>query len=113
MKRRSLKAILLSIGGRLTSYLVCAWLSGFLIAIDFSEQPDEFLQDLGKNLGLNFLGCLKAFNIVLLQKWRWRLLSSPNALWVQVIKAYHGQEEGFDTNGCSFKGICVTFPYFQ
>ncbi|GKC72200.1 hypothetical protein Tco_1118083 [Tanacetum coccineum] len=27
------------------------------------------------------------------------------ALWVQVIKAYHGQEGGFDTNGCSFKGI--------
>ncbi|GJR26901.1 hypothetical protein Tco_1103133 [Tanacetum coccineum] len=22
-----------------------------------------------------------------------------------VIKAYHGQEGGFDTNGCSFKGI--------
>ncbi|GKG07796.1 hypothetical protein Tco_0330765, partial [Tanacetum coccineum] len=33
---------------------------------------------------------LKAFNLALLQKWRWRLLSSPNALWVQVIKAYHG-----------------------
>ncbi|GJU39873.1 RNA-directed DNA polymerase, eukaryota, reverse transcriptase zinc-binding domain protein [Tanacetum coccineum] len=54
--------------------------------------------------GLN-IGSLKAFNLALLQKWRWRLLSSPNALWVQVIKAYHGQEGGFDTNGCSFKGI--------
>ncbi|GJX86071.1 reverse transcriptase domain-containing protein, partial [Tanacetum coccineum] len=49
--------------------------------------------------GLN-IGSLKAFNLALLQKWRWRLLSSPNALWVQVIKAYHGQEGGFDTNGC-------------
>ncbi|GKD08647.1 putative RNA-directed DNA polymerase, eukaryota, reverse transcriptase zinc-binding domain protein, partial [Tanacetum coccineum] len=54
--------------------------------------------------GLN-IGSLKDFNLALLQKWHWRLLSSPNALWVQVIKAYHGQEVGFDTNGCSFKGI--------
>ncbi|GJW17909.1 hypothetical protein Tco_0025345 [Tanacetum coccineum] len=54
--------------------------------------------------GLN-IGSLKAFNLALLQKWRWNLLSSPNALCVQVIKAYHGQEGGFDTNGCSFKGI--------
>ncbi|GJT39045.1 hypothetical protein Tco_0938910 [Tanacetum coccineum] len=36
--------------------------------------------------GLN-IGSLKAFNLALLQKWRWRLLSSPNALWVKVIKA--------------------------
>ncbi|GJU38350.1 RNA-directed DNA polymerase, eukaryota, reverse transcriptase zinc-binding domain protein [Tanacetum coccineum] len=56
------------------------------------------------NGGLNIVS-FKAFNLALLQKWRWRLLSSPNALWVQVIKAYHGQEGGFDTNGCSFKGI--------
>ncbi|GJR63747.1 protein JINGUBANG [Tanacetum coccineum] len=28
---------------------------------------------------------LKAFNLALLQKWRWRLLSFPNALWVQVL----------------------------
>ncbi|GJY19984.1 RNA-directed DNA polymerase, eukaryota, reverse transcriptase zinc-binding domain protein [Tanacetum coccineum] len=76
------KANLLSIGGRLT-----------LIK--------SVLGSLG---GLNN-GSLKAFNLALLQKWRWRLLSSPNALWVQVIKAYHGQEGGFDTNGCSFKGI--------
>ncbi|GJV54133.1 hypothetical protein Tco_1449874 [Tanacetum coccineum] len=54
---------------------------------------------------------LKAFNLALLKKWRWRLLSSPNALWVQVIKAYHGQEGGFDTNDCSFKGIGLTIVW--
>nr|GEV60252.1 cysteine-rich receptor-like protein kinase [Tanacetum cinerariifolium] len=34
------------------------------------------------------IGSLKAFNIDLLQKWRWRLLSHKNALWVKVIKLY-------------------------
>ncbi|GJX81477.1 RNA-directed DNA polymerase, eukaryota, reverse transcriptase zinc-binding domain protein [Tanacetum coccineum] len=54
--------------------------------------------------GLN-IGSLKAFNLALLQKWRWRMFSSPNDLWVKVVKAFHGHEGGFDNNGCSFKGI--------
>ncbi|GJW27228.1 RNA-directed DNA polymerase, eukaryota, reverse transcriptase zinc-binding domain protein [Tanacetum coccineum] len=52
--------------------------------------------------GLN-IGSLKAFNLALLQKWRWRMFSSPNDLWVKVVKAFHGHEGGFDNNGCSFK----------
>ncbi|GJX33427.1 RNA-directed DNA polymerase, eukaryota, reverse transcriptase zinc-binding domain protein [Tanacetum coccineum] len=55
------------------------------------------------NGGLN-IGSLKAFNLALLQKWRWRLFTSPNDLWVKVVKAFHGHEGGFDNNGCSFKG---------
>ncbi|GKA91923.1 putative pentatricopeptide repeat-containing protein [Tanacetum coccineum] len=55
------------------------------------------------NGGLN-IGSLKAFNLTLLQKWRWRLLSHKNALWVKVIKALHGQEGGFDNNGCIYNG---------
>ncbi|GJX51873.1 RNA-directed DNA polymerase, eukaryota, reverse transcriptase zinc-binding domain protein [Tanacetum coccineum] len=55
------------------------------------------------NEGLN-IGSLKAFNLALLQKWRWRLFTSPNDLWVKVVKAFHGHEGGFDNNGCSFKG---------
>nr|GEZ20428.1 hypothetical protein [Tanacetum cinerariifolium] len=51
------------------------------------------------NDGLN-VDSLKAFNLALLQKCRWRLLSHKNALWVKVIKALHGQEGGFDNNGC-------------
>ncbi|GJY86237.1 RNA-directed DNA polymerase, eukaryota, reverse transcriptase zinc-binding domain protein [Tanacetum coccineum] len=55
------------------------------------------------NGGLN-IDSLKAFNLDLLQKWRWRLFTSPNDLWVKVVKAFHGHEGGFDNNGCSFKG---------
>ncbi|GKA44592.1 hypothetical protein Tco_0737316 [Tanacetum coccineum] len=80
-----------------------AMLSWYLLSINF-QSTRIVLQGLEELGGLN-IGSLKAFNLALLQKWRWRLLSSPNALWVQVIKAYHGQEGGFDTNGCSFKGI--------
>ncbi|GJR71988.1 RNA-directed DNA polymerase, eukaryota, reverse transcriptase zinc-binding domain protein [Tanacetum coccineum] len=54
--------------------------------------------------GLN-ISSLKAFNLALLQKWRWRMFSSPNDLWVKVVKAFHGHEGGFDNIGCSFKGI--------
>ncbi|GJY94370.1 RNA-directed DNA polymerase, eukaryota, reverse transcriptase zinc-binding domain protein [Tanacetum coccineum] len=54
--------------------------------------------------GLN-IGSLKAFNLALLQKWRWRMFSSSNDLWVKVVKAFHGHEGGFDNNGCSFNVI--------
>ncbi|GJZ24055.1 putative RNA-directed DNA polymerase, eukaryota, reverse transcriptase zinc-binding domain protein [Tanacetum coccineum] len=43
------------------------------------------------------IGILKAFNLALLQKWRWRLISNDNVLWVKIIKAFHGQEGGFDS----------------
>ncbi|XP_071739127.1 uncharacterized protein [Rutidosis leptorrhynchoides] len=39
--------------------------------------------------GLN-VGSLQAFNIALLQKWRWRYLVHPGDLWVSVIQAIHG-----------------------
>ncbi|GJR96224.1 pentatricopeptide repeat-containing protein [Tanacetum coccineum] len=54
-----------------------------------------------ENGGLN-IGSLKAFNLFVLQKWRWRMLSHQDALFVKVIKAFHGQEGGFDKNGCTF-----------
>nr|GFA02235.1 RNA-directed DNA polymerase, eukaryota, reverse transcriptase zinc-binding domain protein [Tanacetum cinerariifolium] len=47
---------------------------------------------------------LKAFNLALLQKWRWRLLSSSNNMWVNIIKALHGKEGGLNNQGCSFNG---------
>nr|GEX81130.1 RNA-directed DNA polymerase, eukaryota, reverse transcriptase zinc-binding domain protein [Tanacetum cinerariifolium] len=47
---------------------------------------------------------LKAFNLDLLQKWRWRLITKPDSLWVKVIKAVHGVEVGFDEKGCYTNG---------
>ncbi|GKB53734.1 hypothetical protein Tco_0904487, partial [Tanacetum coccineum] len=44
------------------------------------------------------VGSLKDVNLALLQKWRWRLVHNPYALWVQLIKAVHGPDAGFDQN---------------
>ena len=51
------------------------------------------------------VGSLKAFNMSLLLKWRWRLFQNPNALWVQVVKAIHGNEAGIDLRGCQTNGV--------
>nr|GFA25821.1 hypothetical protein [Tanacetum cinerariifolium] len=51
------------------------------------------------------INSLKAFNLALFQKWRWRLLSYKNALRVKVIKALGGQECGFDNNGCIYNDM--------
>ncbi|GJV42344.1 RNA-directed DNA polymerase, eukaryota, reverse transcriptase zinc-binding domain protein [Tanacetum coccineum] len=51
------------------------------------------------------IGSLRSFNLALLQKWRWRFISNANALWVKVIKAFHGQEGGFDLNVSPSSGI--------
>ncbi|GJR50623.1 gypsy type transposase [Tanacetum coccineum] len=42
------------------------------------------------------VGSLMAFNISMLLKWRWRLLSSSGSLWVKVVKSIHGDEAGID-----------------
>ena len=54
------------------------------------------------------IGSLKAFNLALLQKWRWRLVTNPNALWVRLIKSVHGEDAGFNQSGCKIKGIWAT-----
>ena len=51
------------------------------------------------------VGSLKAFNLALLQKWRWRLVSNPNLLWVQVIKAIHGEDVGLSHLFYKSKGV--------
>ncbi|GJU77442.1 RNA-directed DNA polymerase, eukaryota, reverse transcriptase zinc-binding domain protein, partial [Tanacetum coccineum] len=51
------------------------------------------------------IGSLRSFNLALLQKWRWRFISNANVLWVKVIKAFYGQEGGFDLNVSSSSGI--------
>ncbi|GJV72549.1 hypothetical protein Tco_1492544 [Tanacetum coccineum] len=41
--------------------------------------------------GLN-IDNLKAFNLALLQKWRWRMHSCPNSFWVKIIKFLHDKD---------------------
>ncbi|XP_071714981.1 uncharacterized protein [Rutidosis leptorrhynchoides] len=36
------------------------------------------------------IGSLKAFNLALIIKWRWRYFFSSDDMWVKVIKAVHG-----------------------
>nr|GEY66983.1 probable serine/threonine-protein kinase WNK9 [Tanacetum cinerariifolium] len=62
--------------------------------------------------GLN-IGCLKAFNLALLQKWCWRMYSFPNALWVKVIKVLNGQEGGFDNHSCKFNGCDTKIQFWE
>ncbi|GJR17890.1 putative RNA-directed DNA polymerase, eukaryota, reverse transcriptase zinc-binding domain protein [Tanacetum coccineum] len=61
-------------------------------------------------VGLN-IGSLKAFNLALLQKWRYRMHSCPNAFWVKIIKALHGKEGGFDVQGCKFNDSPLHIRY--
>nr|GEZ36114.1 RNA-directed DNA polymerase, eukaryota [Tanacetum cinerariifolium] len=48
---------------------------------------------------------LKSFNLALLKKWQWRLNSNPKALWIKVVKAFHGQDGGFGLNDNISNGI--------
>ncbi|GJZ62759.1 RNA-directed DNA polymerase, eukaryota, reverse transcriptase zinc-binding domain protein [Tanacetum coccineum] len=64
------------------------------------------------NGGLN-IGSLKSFNLTLLQKWRWRLLSHKNTLWIKVIKALHGHEGGFDNNGCIYNSCGMRIRFWK
>ncbi|GJV06939.1 hypothetical protein Tco_1344595 [Tanacetum coccineum] len=63
--------------------------------------------------GLN-IGSLKAFNLSFLQKWRWRLMTKPNSLWVRVIKAIHGDDTRFDQNECKISvGNCSSIRFWK
>ncbi|GKA61897.1 RNA-directed DNA polymerase, eukaryota [Tanacetum coccineum] len=39
------------------------------------------------------IGSLYALNHALIQKWRWRFLNNPHALWTRLIVAIHGPNE--------------------
>ncbi|GKB27025.1 hypothetical protein Tco_0866426 [Tanacetum coccineum] len=70
---------------------------------DLENNWENLLASLEKG-GLG-IGSLKAFNLALLQKWRWRLVAYPNSLWAQVIKAIHGEEAGFKQNRCKSNDV--------
>nr|GEW53023.1 RNA-directed DNA polymerase, eukaryota, reverse transcriptase zinc-binding domain protein [Tanacetum cinerariifolium] len=54
------------------------------------------------------IGSLKSFNLDLIQKWCWRMISNTNVLWVKVIKALHSQEGGFGLNALSSNGLWMS-----
>ena len=50
------------------------------------------------------IGSLESLNHALIQRWRWRFLNTPNALWVMTIKAIHGLNGDSSIVNCSVKG---------
>nr|GFB68234.1 RNA-directed DNA polymerase, eukaryota, reverse transcriptase zinc-binding domain protein [Tanacetum cinerariifolium] len=98
------KANILSIGGRLT---LIKFVLGSLGSHESSKKLtwvkwSNTLASFDKS-GLG-VGSLNAFNKALLLKWRRRLFNFPNSLWVQVIKAFHGNRAGIDLEGCQTSG---------
>ncbi|GJT77710.1 putative RNA-directed DNA polymerase, eukaryota, reverse transcriptase zinc-binding domain protein [Tanacetum coccineum] len=62
---------------------------------------ENILESLEKgDLGV---GSLKAFNLALLQKWRWRFVTQLDMLWVKLFKAIRGT--CLDLKGCSSNGV--------
>ncbi|GKA42376.1 RNA-directed DNA polymerase, eukaryota, reverse transcriptase zinc-binding domain protein [Tanacetum coccineum] len=100
-KLSSWKANTLSIGGRNAGFFFwggsgekkkMAWFKWEYVLASFDKG------------GLR-IGSLKAFNLALLQKWRWRFVNNPDSLWVWVIKAIHGGEACLDFKGCNCNGV--------
>ncbi|GKD55254.1 RNA-directed DNA polymerase, eukaryota, reverse transcriptase zinc-binding domain protein [Tanacetum coccineum] len=126
------KASLLSIGGRLTLIKYVLGSLG-IYYLSIFKAPDSIINSL-ERMRANFfwggsngnnkmawvrwenalasldqgglgIGSLRAFNLSLLQKWRWRFATKPNLLWVKLIKAIHGSEAGFDGKSCVTSGV--------
>ncbi|GKA51669.1 hypothetical protein Tco_0744865 [Tanacetum coccineum] len=50
------------------------------------------------------IGSLYALNHALIQKWRWRFLNNPHALWTRLIVAIHGPNEDSSSFFSHIKG---------
>ncbi|XP_071709291.1 uncharacterized protein [Rutidosis leptorrhynchoides] len=57
--------------------------------------------------GLN-VGSLKAFNLALILKWKWRYFNCKNDTWVDVIKAIHGDRFDKAIGGSPWANIVAT-----
>ncbi|GJT84041.1 hypothetical protein Tco_1058383 [Tanacetum coccineum] len=44
------------------------------------------------------ISSLKASNLALLYKWRWRFMNDHDSKWVKVIKSIHSRDSGFGTS---------------
>nr|GFB52180.1 RNA-directed DNA polymerase, eukaryota, reverse transcriptase zinc-binding domain protein [Tanacetum cinerariifolium] len=67
------------------------WIS-WNLTLDFKEK---------RGLGI---GSLYALNHALIQKWRWRFLKNPHALWSRLIVAIHGPNEDSSSFFSHIKG---------
>ncbi|GJX39372.1 putative RNA-directed DNA polymerase, eukaryota, reverse transcriptase zinc-binding domain protein [Tanacetum coccineum] len=96
------KANMLSIGGRFT--LIKAVLRSLgIYYLSLFKCPESVIKKL-ESLRASFfgaigIGSLKAFNLALLQKWRWRLVTISDSLWARVVKAIHGDDTGMELKG--------------
>jgi hypothetical protein len=60
-------------------------------------------------LGIKDL-CL--MNLSLLAKWRWRLLSEEDAVWINVIKAKYGVETTINTRLVEVGAVAMASPWW-
>nr|GEY48770.1 hypothetical protein [Tanacetum cinerariifolium] len=94
-----------SSGGRLT--LIKAVLGSLGIYYIFIfKAPETILNSMESLRSRFFWGGSQDSRNMAWVKWsqRWRFLSSPNNMWVNIIKALHGQEGGLNNHSCSFNG---------
>lgn len=49
------------------------------------------------------VGSLKALNLALIQKWRWRYYMDTKGIWIKIIASIHGQHGGFGSYGTIHK----------
>ncbi|GJZ24493.1 RNA-directed DNA polymerase, eukaryota, reverse transcriptase zinc-binding domain protein [Tanacetum coccineum] len=80
------------------SLLVAALLSSSMCSVALNILASLDKEGLG-------VGSLKAFNMSILLKSRWRLFHNLNALCVHVVKAIHGDEAGINIRGCHTNGV--------
>ncbi|PWA68674.1 reverse transcriptase domain, Reverse transcriptase zinc-binding domain protein [Artemisia annua] len=50
------------------------------------------------------IGSLKALNLALIQKWRWRFHTDTKGIWKKIITSIYGPNGGFGNQGSTSKG---------
>nr|GEZ75021.1 RNA-directed DNA polymerase, eukaryota [Tanacetum cinerariifolium] len=112
-KKKKKKLILLKVDFE-KAFDTVSWkyLNHMLLSLGFGSKWRRWIQDIedmashtGCGPGGLEIGSLKAFNLALLQKWRWSYVNITYSLWARVVKVIHGAEKVFDLKGCSCNGV--------